>query len=80
MPPPFSWGFVQPRDEPFFPSFLLLSFCRFGRKLCLLITVLINSVSGVLVAFAPSYTWAVVFRLVQGLVSKEGWLTGYVLS
>ncbi|POI31138.1 hypothetical protein CIB84_005111 [Bambusicola thoracicus] len=53
---------------------------RFGRKLCLLITVLINSVSGVLVAFAPSYTWTVIFRLIQGLVSKGGWLTGYVLS
>ncbi|NXL87891.1 S22A2 protein, partial [Alectura lathami] len=53
---------------------------RFGRKLCLLITVLINSVSGVLVAFAPSYTWTVIFRLIQGLVSKGGWLTGYVLT
>ncbi|OXB69887.1 UNVERIFIED_CONTAM: hypothetical protein H355_003392, partial [Colinus virginianus] len=53
---------------------------RFGRKLCLLITVLINSVSGVLVAFSPSYTWTVIFRLIQGLVSKGGWLIGYVLS
>uniref|UniRef100_A0A8C3LJA9 Solute carrier family 22 member 2 n=1 Tax=Chrysolophus pictus TaxID=9089 RepID=A0A8C3LJA9_CHRPC len=53
---------------------------RFGRKLCLLITVLINSVSGVLVAFAPSYMWTVIFRLIQGLVSKGGWLTGYVLT
>ncbi|XP_062981496.1 solute carrier family 22 member 2-like [Elgaria multicarinata webbii] len=52
---------------------------RFGRKLCLLITILINSISGVLLAFAPSYTWAVVFRLIQGLVSKGGWLTGYIL-
>lgn len=31
-------------------------------------------------AFAPSYTWTVIFRLIQGLVSKGGWLTGYVLS
>lgn len=77
---PFSWNFVQLQAEPFFLSFLLLSLCRFGRKLCLLITVLINSVSGVLVAFAPSYTWTVIFRLIQGLVSKGGWLTGYVLS
>ncbi|XP_008636197.1 PREDICTED: solute carrier family 22 member 2 [Corvus brachyrhynchos] len=52
---------------------------RFGRKLCLLVTVLINAVSGVLMAFAPSYTWTVTFRLIQGLVSKGGWLTGYVL-
>ncbi|XP_034966542.1 solute carrier family 22 member 2 [Zootoca vivipara] len=52
---------------------------RFGRKRCLLITILINSISGVLMAFAPSYTWTVVFRLIQGLVSKGGWLTGYIL-
>ena len=31
-------------------------------------------------AFAPSYTWTVIFRLIQGLVSKGCWLTGYVLS
>ncbi|XP_010156717.1 PREDICTED: solute carrier family 22 member 2-like [Eurypyga helias] len=52
---------------------------RFGRKLCLLVTVLVNTVSGVLMAFAPSYSWMVIFRLIQGLVSKGGWLTGYVL-
>ncbi|NXO07148.1 S22A2 protein, partial [Oriolus oriolus] len=52
---------------------------RFGHKLCLLVTVLITAVSGVLMAFAPSYTWTVTFHLIQGLVSKGGWLTGYVL-
>ncbi|NXN21317.1 S22A2 protein, partial [Nycticryphes semicollaris] len=52
---------------------------RFGRKFCLLVTIFINAVSGVLMAFAPSYTWTVIFRLIQGLVSKGGWLTGYVL-
>ncbi|NXH71926.1 S22A2 protein, partial [Hydrobates tethys] len=52
---------------------------RFGRKLCLLVTILINSASGVLMAFAPNYTWTVIFRLIQGLVSKGGWLTGYIL-
>ncbi|XP_074846386.1 solute carrier family 22 member 2-like isoform X3 [Carettochelys insculpta] len=52
---------------------------RFGRKLCLLITILINSTSGVLLAFAPSYTWMLIFRFIQGLVSKGGWLTGYIL-
>uniref|UniRef100_A0A6J0UXU0 Solute carrier family 22 member 2 n=1 Tax=Pogona vitticeps TaxID=103695 RepID=A0A6J0UXU0_9SAUR len=52
---------------------------RFGRKLCLLITILINSISGVLMAVAPSYIWVVIFRLIQGLVSKGGWLTGYIL-
>ncbi|NXN16980.1 S22A2 protein, partial [Indicator maculatus] len=52
---------------------------RFGCKLCLLAPIFINAASGVLMAFAPSYTWAVIFYLIQGLVSKEGWLTGYVL-
>ncbi|XP_006868530.1 PREDICTED: solute carrier family 22 member 2 [Chrysochloris asiatica] len=52
---------------------------RFGRKLCLLITILINSVSGVLMSISPSYTWMLTFRLVQGLVSKAGWLIGYIL-
>ncbi|KAM9155573.1 solute carrier family 22 member 2 [Pangshura tecta] len=52
---------------------------RFGRKLCLLITILVNSISGVLVAFAPSYTWMLIYRFIQGLVSKGGWLTGYIL-
>ncbi|XP_070788719.1 solute carrier family 22 member 2-like [Pituophis catenifer annectens] len=52
---------------------------KFGRKRCLLIIILINSISGVLVAVVPSYTWVVVFRLIQGLVSKGGWLTGYIL-
>ncbi|XP_068003633.1 solute carrier family 22 member 2-like isoform X1 [Melanerpes formicivorus] len=52
---------------------------RFGRKLCLLATIFINAVSGVLMALAPSYAWTVIFRLLQGLVSKGGWLTGYVL-
>ncbi|NXK85528.1 S22A2 protein, partial [Formicarius rufipectus] len=52
---------------------------RFGRKLCLLVTVLINAISGVLMAFAPSYTWTVIFRLTQGLVSNGGCLAGYIL-
>ncbi|KAG8522386.1 Solute carrier family 22 member 2, partial [Galemys pyrenaicus] len=52
---------------------------RFGRKLCLLTTILVNSVSGVLMAVSPTYTWMLLFRLVQGLVSKAGWLIGYIL-
>ncbi|KAJ6664572.1 hypothetical protein lerEdw1_006145 [Lerista edwardsae] len=51
----------------------------FGRKRCMLITILINAISGVLMAVAPNYAWLVVFRLIQGLVSKGGWLTGYIL-
>uniref|UniRef100_A0A8C5Q1U2 Solute carrier family 22 member 2 n=1 Tax=Leptobrachium leishanense TaxID=445787 RepID=A0A8C5Q1U2_9ANUR len=52
---------------------------RFGRKPCLLITLLITAVFGVLVAFAPSYPWLVIFRFIQGLVSKGSWLSGYIL-
>ncbi|XP_518840.2 solute carrier family 22 member 2 isoform X2 [Pan troglodytes] len=52
---------------------------RFGRKLCLLTTVLINAAAGVLMAISPTYTWMLIFRLIQGLVSKAGWLIGYIL-
>uniref|UniRef100_G1SHS3 Solute carrier family 22 member 2 n=1 Tax=Oryctolagus cuniculus TaxID=9986 RepID=G1SHS3_RABIT len=52
---------------------------RFGRKLCLLVTILINAAAGVLMAVSPNYTWMLIFRLIQGLVSKAGWLIGYIL-
>ncbi|XP_004639493.2 solute carrier family 22 member 2 [Octodon degus] len=52
---------------------------RFGRKICLLVTVLINASSGVLMAISPNYTWMLLFRLIQGLVSKAGWVIGYIL-
>ncbi|KAM9382159.1 LOW QUALITY PROTEIN: solute carrier family 22 member 2-like [Phaethornis superciliosus] len=52
---------------------------RFGYKLGLLVTVLVSSTSGVLVAFPPSYSWMVIFLLIQGLVIKRGCLTGYIL-
>nr|XP_045013867.1 solute carrier family 22 member 2 [Jaculus jaculus] len=52
---------------------------RFGRKFCLLVTICINATSGVLMAASPNYTWMLVFRLIQGLVSKAGWLIGYIL-
>ncbi|KAL1770297.1 solute carrier family 22 member 2 [Sigmodon hispidus] len=52
---------------------------RFGRKFCLLVTILINATSGVLMAISPNYAWMLVFRLLQGLVSKAGWLIGYIL-
>lgn len=31
-------------------------------------------------AISPTYTWMLVFRLIQGLVSKAGWMIGYILS
>ncbi|XP_040821611.1 solute carrier family 22 member 2 [Ochotona curzoniae] len=51
---------------------------RFGRKLCLLVTILINASSGVLMAVSPSYAWVLIFRLIQGLVSKASWMIGYI--
>ncbi|KAM5327240.1 solute carrier family 22 member 2 [Glossophaga mutica] len=52
---------------------------RFGRALCLLVTILINAISGVLLAISPTYTWTLIFRLIQGLVSNSSWLIGYIL-
>lgn len=31
-------------------------------------------------AISPTYTWMLIFRLIQGLVSKASWLIGYILS
>ncbi|XP_053447404.1 solute carrier family 22 member 1 [Nycticebus coucang] len=52
---------------------------RFGRKLCLLSTVLVNAIAGVLMALAPNYVSMLLFRLLQGLVSKGSWMAGYTL-
>ncbi|XP_074846387.1 solute carrier family 22 member 2-like [Carettochelys insculpta] len=52
---------------------------RFGRKLCLVVTLLVSAASGVFVALAPSYLWMVIFRFLQGLVSKGGWVAGYIM-
>ncbi|XP_061482091.1 solute carrier family 22 member 2-like [Rhineura floridana] len=52
---------------------------RFGRKTSLLVTILVTSISGVLVALAPNYLWSVIFRFIQGLVSKGSWTAGYIL-
>ncbi|XP_004401170.1 PREDICTED: solute carrier family 22 member 1 [Odobenus rosmarus divergens] len=52
---------------------------RFGRKLCLLATSLISAVLGILMAVARDYPSLLLFRLLQGLVSKGSWTSGYVL-
>uniref|UniRef100_A0A8D2CZR1 Solute carrier family 22 member 1 n=1 Tax=Sciurus vulgaris TaxID=55149 RepID=A0A8D2CZR1_SCIVU len=52
---------------------------RFGRKLCLLATSLVTALSGVLTAVAPDYTSMLLFRLLQGMVSKGSWMSGYTL-
>ncbi|XP_032693105.1 solute carrier family 22 member 1 [Lontra canadensis] len=52
---------------------------RFGRKLCLLVTTLAGAILGVLTAVAPDYTSLLLFHLLQGLVSKGSWTSGYIL-
>nr|XP_040139453.1 solute carrier family 22 member 1 isoform X3 [Ictidomys tridecemlineatus] len=52
---------------------------RFGRKLCLLLTSLVMALSGVLTAVSPDYTSMLLFRLLQGMVSKGTWMSGYTL-
>ncbi|KAM7136271.1 solute carrier family 22 member 1-like [Molossus nigricans] len=52
---------------------------RFGRKLCLLATVVVSAVSGILTAVAPDYISLLLFRMLQGLVSKGSWTAGYTL-
>ncbi|XP_031957702.1 solute carrier family 22 member 2-like [Corvus moneduloides] len=52
---------------------------RFGRKFCLLTTILANIVCGILLVFVPTYLWIVIIRFLQGLVSKGCWTAGYIL-
>ncbi|XP_038659852.1 solute carrier family 22 member 2-like [Scyliorhinus canicula] len=51
----------------------------YGRKRCFLFSVFSTSVAGLAVAFAPNYLWFTIFRILQGLLSKGGWLSAYVL-
>lgn len=53
---------------------------RFGRKLCLLGTIVVSAVSGILTAVVPDYPSLLLFRMLQGLVSKGSWTAGYTLS
>uniref|UniRef100_A0A7M4G2J3 Major facilitator superfamily (MFS) profile domain-containing protein n=1 Tax=Crocodylus porosus TaxID=8502 RepID=A0A7M4G2J3_CROPO len=52
---------------------------KFGRKLCIFVTIIANAISGILVALAPTYLWVMIFRFLQGLVSKGSWTAGYIL-
>ncbi|XP_078412827.1 solute carrier family 22 member 2-like [Cetorhinus maximus] len=51
----------------------------YGRKCCFLFSIFATSVAGLAVAFAPNYIWFTIFRTLQGLLSKGGWLSAYVL-
>ncbi|NP_001087673.1 solute carrier family 22 (organic cation transporter), member 2 L homeolog [Xenopus laevis] len=52
---------------------------RFGRKPFLMTSLLITAIFGILMAFSPNYPLIVIFRFIQGLVSKGCWLSGYIL-
>ncbi|XP_067900668.1 solute carrier family 22 member 2-like isoform X2 [Heterodontus francisci] len=52
----------------------------YGRKRIFLLSIFVTSVSGLGVAFASNYNWFIIFRIVQGLFSKGGWLSVYVLT
>ncbi|XP_072907642.1 solute carrier family 22 member 2-like [Hemitrygon akajei] len=51
----------------------------YGRKLCFLFSQFATTVAGIAVALAPNYLWFLIFRTLQGLLSKGGWLSAYVL-
>uniref|UniRef100_UPI00398EB25B solute carrier family 22 member 2-like n=1 Tax=Pristiophorus japonicus TaxID=55135 RepID=UPI00398EB25B len=51
----------------------------YGRKLCFLFSVFATTVAGIAVALAPNYIWFLIFRTLQGLLSKGGWLSAYIL-
>lgn len=48
--------------------------------MCLLATIVVGAVSGILTAVTPDYTSLLLFRMLQGLVSKGRWTAGYTLS
>uniref|UniRef100_H3ABZ4 Solute carrier family 22 member 3 n=1 Tax=Latimeria chalumnae TaxID=7897 RepID=H3ABZ4_LATCH len=52
---------------------------RFGRKMVFMIGLLTTFLFGVLTAFAQSYPWFVLFRSLQGLFGRGGWMSVYVL-
>uniref|UniRef100_A0A8C9SSJ8 Solute carrier family 22 member 3 n=1 Tax=Scleropages formosus TaxID=113540 RepID=A0A8C9SSJ8_SCLFO len=52
---------------------------RFGRKMCFLLSNLLNGVAGILVAISPNYIALLVFRVLYGFGVKGGWVTAYVL-
>ncbi|XP_053344535.1 solute carrier family 22 member 2-like [Clarias gariepinus] len=52
---------------------------RFGRKSTFLVTCLLNTVSGILVAVSPNYISLLVFRALYGFGSKAGWMVAFVL-
>ncbi|KAL7389059.1 hypothetical protein ABVT39_025785 [Epinephelus coioides] len=52
---------------------------RFGRKVSLLVSTLLNVIAGLAMAMAPNYITILVFRTILGFSSKGGWMASYVL-
>lgn len=52
---------------------------RFGRKISFLISNILNTVAGIVMAVAPNYISILVLRTMFGFGVKGGWMTSYVL-
>ncbi|XP_042359804.1 solute carrier family 22 member 2-like [Plectropomus leopardus] len=77
--------FVDMFQSIFNVGFLLGSFAfgfiadRFGRKLCFLVSTLLNAIAGFGIAVAPNYITILVFRAIVGFSAKGGFMSTYVL-
>ncbi|XP_058235322.1 solute carrier family 22 member 2 isoform X3 [Hemibagrus wyckioides] len=52
---------------------------RFGRKTTFLMSCVLNTVTGILVAVSPNYISLLVFRALYGFGTKGGWMVAFVL-
>ncbi|TTT30466.1 Solute carrier family 22 member 2 [Bagarius yarrelli] len=52
---------------------------RFGRKSTFLMSCVLNTVTGILVAVSPNYISLLVFRALYGFGTKGGWMVAFVL-
>nr|XP_032803461.1 solute carrier family 22 member 3-like isoform X1 [Petromyzon marinus] len=52
---------------------------RFGRRWSFLISIVLQTVSGVLVSLAPNYATFVALRTLQGIFNMGSWTTGFVI-
>lgn len=70
---PICWTFLLNK------SLFFLFLCRFGRIKSLLLSNVINFISGIAMAVVPNYVSVLVLRAVLGFSIKGGWMTAYVL-
>uniref|UniRef100_A0A8C2WWN7 Solute carrier family 22 member 3 n=1 Tax=Cyclopterus lumpus TaxID=8103 RepID=A0A8C2WWN7_CYCLU len=79
-----SW-FVDMNQSTLNLGFLFGSFAfgffadRFGRKISLIISSLLNAIAGIALALAPNYVSILVLRAIVGFAAKGGWMSSYVL-